>query len=135
MSCYYPGSRTKQRISGEVNRGRNCEPDVSGCAKADGCDDVYKHDMVGTIPSWSFSVLFASHHGLVNLCRAWCDGCFYSIDFSGWQNGQQVTGIYFQSSSWHHFSRRSIRMSPHKQANIVTRKKQLSCTMFEIKGK
>lgn len=92
ISCSL-GSRTEQRISVKVNRGRDCELDVSGRAKANGRDDLYKHVMVGTFPSWSFSLLPASHDGVVNLFWPCCVGYFHPTEFFDWQNDQQVAGI------------------------------------------
>ena len=72
------GSCIVQRITVEINRWRNCEPDVSGRAKADGCDDISKHDMVWALPSRSVIVFSSSNHGLAYLCWLRCDGDFHS---------------------------------------------------------
>lgn len=61
----------------EINCWRNCEFDVSGCVKVDGCDDIFKYDMVWVFLSWSVIVFFLLNYGLVYLCWFRCDGDFY----------------------------------------------------------
>lgn len=93
MSCSL-GSGIEQRISIKVNRGGDCKLDVSGRAKADGCNDVYKYGVVGAFPSWSVALFPASHDGLVDLFRPCCIGAFHTTEFFYWQDHQQAAGIF-----------------------------------------
>lgn len=93
MSCCFPGPRPKQCISCEVDRGGDCESNVSGCAKADGLNDVHKHVVVRSFPDWSCSVLSTSHNGMVNLCWPWGYAYFYAYKLFNNQEGQPISGM------------------------------------------
>ena len=77
----FPGPSSKQCITCEVNRGRDCESYVCGCTKADGLDAVYKHAVVWSISDWSLSVFSASHHGLGNLCWLGRHGSIHASEY------------------------------------------------------